>query len=165
MHRVFQVGKLHLNKFFCALCRCRLAALLLFLERDLAEMKPTDVIAPLLASINRVCFRHTFVLFCLLTSMKWYSAWTYFFITTDREIFVPICFPNVKDVSTLHFWAILFAAISHGSIRLASNITPRDDKRLAVKCDVNISETEFYTMKCDSISRITLLGPQWRENL
>lgn len=54
--------KLHLNASFLALV-LRLSArraLLLFHERDLAEMKPTDVIAPFLSSIEFASARQTF---------------------------------------------------------------------------------------------------------
>lgn len=69
--------KLHLNVSFFARFAAALSArcaLLLFHERDLAEMKPTDVIAPFLASIEFVSARHSFaamriiivkIIFCL----------------------------------------------------------------------------------------------------
>lgn len=88
-------------------------ALLLFHERDLAEMKPTDVITPFLASIQFVSARHNFAALRIIIAGMIFCL--DFSPATEK-----FSFPFVSvtyDVSALHFCAVRFAAISHGSIR------------------------------------------------
>lgn len=65
--------KLHLNvSFLGRFAAVGLRVLLLFYERDLAEMKHTDVSAPFLAPIES--FSSSVLLLCVLSPLKWFSA-------------------------------------------------------------------------------------------
>lgn len=90
-----------------------LRALLLFHERDLAEMKPADVIAPFLSSIEFVSTRYTFASWCIIIVEIIFSP--------QCRLYFPllaICFRDVLDVSALYFCSIRSLTISHDSINL-----------------------------------------------